>query len=71
MNCRKVILLNENIILPNCYKCGNELSPYQIEDEISYKTLELFKLSKLWLWVKNGKHTILLCTNCIKLEKDK
>ena len=67
MNCRQVFLLNENIIHPNC-QCGKELSIYQIEDEIPYKMLELLKLSNLWLWEKEGKHTVLLCNRCIDIQ---
>lgn len=68
MNCRQVFLLDENIIHPNCYQCGKELSIYQIEDEIPYQMLEYFKLADLWLWEKNGKHTVMLCSNCVKIE---
>lgn len=68
MNCRKVIDINENTIYPKCYDCGKELSPYEIED-VDYETLELTKLADLWLWEKDGRHTILMCTNCITLTK--
>ena len=69
MNCRKVIDINENTIYPNCYKCGKELSPYEVGD-MDYETLELTKLAGLWLWEKEGRHTILICPNCIVLRRE-
>ena len=68
MNCKKVIDINENTIYPNCYNCRKELSPYEVGD-MDYETLELTKLADLWLWERNGRHTILMCTNCIRLTK--
>ena len=69
MNCRKVIILDENIIYPSCYKCKRELSPYEIQDDLDYHTIELLKLNNLWLWEKKGKATILMCPNCVTLTK--
>ena len=65
---KKIVAIDENIIYPNCYVCGRELSPYQVESGLSPITLELLKFTDLILGKLNGKPVILLCNKCLKLK---
>ena len=65
---KKVVAIDENTIYPNCYVCGKELSPYQVESGLSLSTFELLKFTDLILGKLNDRPVILLCNECLKLK---
>lgn len=66
---KKVIAIDENRVYLNCNICGKELSPYQVESELSLATLSLLKLTDLILGKLNNKLVILFCNKCLKLKE--
>ena len=69
LHCKRIILMDENIIHPNCNACGKELVPYLIEEGLTSELLELLLKCDLILGKKDDKYVALLCSNCLSLKK--
>jgi len=66
----KVFCYDENVKYPDCFVCGNELSPYCIDDKYLpkvpdeiYKKFLMLDLLKLDA-IDKGKHLIFICKHC-------
>ena len=66
---KKIVATNENTLYPNCYVCGKELSPYQVEGGLSMTTLTILKDTDLILGKLDNKPVILLCKKCLELKE--
>ena len=73
MKCKanRIFLLDENRILPNCHRCGNELSVFSFPiRSVSPSTLFTYNEAGLiYAYDKpNGKILLMLCRHCFKKD---
>jgi len=68
MKLKKIVLRDEDIIYPNCFQCGKELSPY-ILLEMEEEYINLVKETGLIIGDFNNKPVALLCKKCCKIRE--
>ena len=74
---KKAFCLDENYLFPICNQCHKELTPYSISsDELNKQDIrftesliqcDLIRVNA----IDKNIHVIFLCSNCIKLKKDR